>query len=416
MNDSKVTAGAQTSLSIWSHASEAQRRTLIAASLGWMLDAFDVMIYSLVLTTLMRVFAMTKTTAGMLNTFTLLAAAAGSILFGYLADRFGRSRMLSFSIFTYSIATFCCGLCRTIPALASCRILLGLGMGGEWNTGAALVGETWPSHLRGRALGLVQSSWAIGFALAAAAAALFLKAGEWRFLFFIGILPALFTLWIRRRVPEPAIWSAARAAGSEGRQVISRRILGRAVSLFAVNALGMFAWWGLFSWLPSYLSLPVSQGGKGFKPLGSYSFLIVLNLGGMLPGYLLFGLWADRFGRKITMIGYLAAAAIATLLFASAQNNTFIFLTALFTAFFGTGFFTGSAIFGNELFPTRMRATALGASYNAARGFSAFGPMIIGGLAERAGLASSFYACAAAFGFAAIAAAFLPETRGAALE
>jgi MFS family permease len=415
VNNSKVAAGAQT-VGLWKGATLEQRQTLIAASLGWMLDAFDVLIYSLVLTTLMRAFSMSKTTAGFLNTCTLLAAALGSMLFGFLADRFGRSRMLSFSILTYSIATFSCGLCRTVPALAFCRIVLGFGMGGEWNTGAALVGETWPAHLRGRALGLVQSSWAVGYALAAAAAAIFLTAATWRVLFFIGILPALLTLWIRQRVPEPAIWLRNKAATLPSSSKIFRSIARRGLSLFVVNAFGMFAWWGLFTWLPAYLSLPVSEGGKGFRPISSYSFLILLNLAGMLPGYLLFGIWADRFGRRITMIFYLAAAAGMTLVFASAQNTVAVFLAATLTAFFGTGFFTGSAIFGNEMFPTAIRATALGVSYNAARGVSAFGPMIIGGLAEKRGLAASFYACSIAFGAAAIAAFLLPETRDAELD
>src|SRR6516162_1798755 len=143
----------------WSGASPAQRRVVVAAALGWMLDAFDVLLYSIVLTHLMRAFNMSRTTAGLLNALTLIASALGGLLFGVLADRFGRKRMLSASILVYSAFTFACGLSTTIAMLAACRFLLGLGMGGEWNTGAALVAETWPSALRGRALGIVQSSW-----------------------------------------------------------------------------------------------------------------------------------------------------------------------------------------------------------------------------------------------------------------
>src|SRR6185312_4462731 len=158
----------------WKSTSRAQRRTLVAAGLGWMLDAFDVMLYSLVLTHLMAAFAMSKSTAGLLNSLTLIASAIGSLIFGLLADRFGRRRMLSASILTYSLFTFACGFSTSITILATLRFFLGLGMGGEWNAGATLVAETWPSAWRGRALGIVQSSWAVGYALAALVAGLVL--------------------------------------------------------------------------------------------------------------------------------------------------------------------------------------------------------------------------------------------------
>ncbi len=151
----------------WKDTTVAQRRTLVAAGLGWMLDAFDVMLYSIVLATLMRELGMGKATAGFLNTLTLIASAIGSLGFGLLADRLGRRKMLSMSILTYSIFTFACGFSTSITMLAVFRFLLGLGMGGEWNSGATLVAETWPSAWRGRAMGIVQSSWAIGYALAA---------------------------------------------------------------------------------------------------------------------------------------------------------------------------------------------------------------------------------------------------------
>ncbi len=190
----------------WRNTTIAQRRTVLAAGLGWMLDAFDVMLYSIVLTTLMRTFGMTKSTAGLLNTLTLIASAIGSVIFGLLADRMGRRRMLSLSILTYSVFTFLCGFSNSVTMLAVFRFLLGLGMGGEWNSGATLVAETWPSAWRGRALGIVQSSWALGYALAAIVAGLVLPHASWRWVFFIGVLPAAVVFWIQHDVPEPEIW------------------------------------------------------------------------------------------------------------------------------------------------------------------------------------------------------------------
>src|SRR3990170_8758287 len=174
----------------------AERRSLVAGGLGWMLDAMDVMLYSLVLAHLMRDLGMEKATAGLLNSLTLVASAVGGLLFGFIADRVGRTRALMASILVYSLASGACGLSRTIVQLAIFRFILGLGMGGEWATGAALVAETWPPEHRGKALGIMQSSWAIGSALAAALALSLIPLFGWRGVFIAGILPALITLWI----------------------------------------------------------------------------------------------------------------------------------------------------------------------------------------------------------------------------
>lgn len=380
-----------------------------------MLDAFDVMLYSIVLTTLMRTFGMTKGTAGLLNTLTLIASAIGSVVFGLLADRMGRRRMLSLSILTYSLFTFACGFSTGVTMLAVFRFLLGLGMGGEWNSGATLVAETWPGAWRGRALGIVQSSWAIGYALAAVVASLVLAHASWRWVFFIGVLPALVVFWIQHDVPEPAIWCehlSRPASFATQKAMLWRAALPRLIALFVMNTFGMFAWWGLFTWIPAYLALPVSKGGRDFSELRFTAFLTVLNLCGMLPGYLSFGVLADKFGRKRTLVLYLALAAASVPAFAAARRPGLILLTGCIAAFFGTGFFTGSGILGSELFPTSIRATALGISYNAARGLSAFAPFLIGAIGEARGVSTGFVLCAAAFGAAACTALWIPETRG----
>jgi len=399
----------------WSAATPTQRRVVIAASLGWMLDAFDVMLYSIVLATLMRAFAMSRTTAGLLNALTLVASALGGLLFGMLADRFGRRRMLTASILSYSLFTFACGLSTTIVTLAVFRFLLGLGMGGEWNTGAALVAETWPAAWRGRALGIVQSSWAVGYALSALVAGVILAHASWRWVFFAGILPAVLVLWIQRHVPEPPLWERAHAANPADEIHSLGRFMRPLVILTAANTCGMFAWWGLFTWIPAYLILPIEQGGHGFTSLSLTGFLVTVNLLGMLPGYLLFGVAADRFGRRTTLVFYLFAAACAVPLLAAARQPAWILLFASIAAFFGTGFFTGSGIIGSELFPTQVRATALGISYNVARGLSALAPLTIGALSERYGLSWAFGASAIAFAAAALLGLLLPETRGAVL-
>src|SRR4029434_4821059 len=149
---------------------------------------------------------MTKSTAGLLNSLTLLASGIGGVLFGFIADRVGRKRALMLSILTYSVCSFASGLSTSVLMLATFRFVLGLGMGGEWNTGATLVAETWPTELRAKAIAVVQSSWAIGYAVAALGAGIVLHYANWRVVFFVGIGPALVTLWIRRGVPESALW------------------------------------------------------------------------------------------------------------------------------------------------------------------------------------------------------------------
>ena len=147
---------------------------------------------------------------------TLLGAAAGGVFFGFVADRFGRTRALISSVALYSVFTAACGFATTLTQLVVFRILLGIGMGGEWASGAALVSETWPAEHRGKALGFMQSGWAIGYAAAALVNAVVQPAFGWRAVFFVGILPAFFTLWVRRNVEEPPIWKAAQTVVKRG--------------------------------------------------------------------------------------------------------------------------------------------------------------------------------------------------------
>jgi MFS family permease len=293
-------------------------------------------------------------------------------------------------------------------------------MGGEWNTGATLVAETWPTDLRARAVAVVQSSWAIGYAIAALVAGLLLTRTSWRYVFFVGIFPALLTLWIRKDVPESELWRARRNQGAAsisktqaGFAELFRGRLGRqTITLLVMNTFGMFGWWGLFTWIPPYLSLPVDQGGRGFGVLSTTALLVFLNVVGMAPGYASFGWVADRIGRKPSFILYTLGAAALVPIYAAARQQWTLLLLGPIVAFFGTGFFSGSGIIGSELFPTGVRARALGLTYNGARAMSSIAPFTIGRIGQRHGLDSAFYVCAAAFLLSAVTATLIPETRG----
>jgi MFS family permease len=431
-----------------------QRRTLLAAALGWMLDAFDAMLYVLVLTHVMRDLGMSKATSGLLATLTLLASGMGGVIFGFLADRVGRKRALMLSILTYSVCSFASGLSTSVLMLAVFRFILGLGMVGEWNTGATLVAETWPDELRAKAISIVQSSWALGFALAALVSGIVLRYASWRYAFFVGILPALITLWIQNRVPESAMWEehkkdqnlepqrsqrAQRDAGEGSipnslRTRRSRRLesaessddsfsrifrppyVKSTFTLLFLNFFGMFGWWGLFTWLPPYLSLPVEQGGRGFGVMGTTALLVVLNLCGMFPGYASFGWVADHLGRRRSFFLYTFMAAVLVPLYAMARSPIALLVLGTVVAFFGTGMFSGSGIIASEIFPTRLRARALGFTYNGARALSSVSPWIIGWVGQTKGLSWAFYLCGAGFLLACIMATQLPETKGKTLE
>jgi MFS family permease len=399
----------------------AQKKTLLAAALGWALDAFDVMLYALVLAHIMRDLHMSKAVAGLLSTFTLLASGIGGVLFGFIADRIGRTKALMFSILTYSVCSFASGFATSIAMLAVFRFVLGLGMGGEWNTGATLVAETWPAHLRARALSAVQSSWALGYAAAALVAGVLLRYFNWRVVFFAGILPALVTLWIRSSVPESALWLEQKQKPDERQradfwQIFAPAYAKTTIFLLLLNFFGMFAWWGLFTWLPPYLSLPVSEGGRGLSLVDSTKLLVILNLVGMFPGYASFGWVADKLGRKPSFILYTGCAALLVPVYAQARSQWTIMVLGALVAFFGTGFFSGSGIMGSEVFPTNVRARALGFTYNGARALSSVAPLVIGYVAQSHGLSGAFYLCAAGFLLAAVMATQLPETLGKTLE
>lgn len=403
----------------WTQAPTAARRALVAAGLGWMLDAFDVMLYALVLASLMTDLGIDKVTGGYLQSLTLLASAAGGMLFGVIADRYGRTRALMGSILIYSVFTFACGFAQTVWQLAVFRLFLGFGMGGEWASGAALVSETWPAEHRGKALGLMQSAWAIGYAGAAIVTAIILPRWGWRAVFFVGILPAFFTIWVRYAVEEPAIWRASRASAtpstSGGFGAIFRgSLLPLTLAVTLMNACTMFAWWGFNLWIPSYLSLPVSAGGIGLSAQQMAGFIVVMQIG-MWFGYVTFGFISDSVGRKRTYVTYLLAAAVLMFLYTTTTTPVMLLLLGPFVAFFGTGYFSGFGAVTAEIYPTAIRAWAQGFTYNVGRIASALSPFLVGSLAQTHGFPFALAIAAVAFLGAAVVWLWIPETKGRAL-
>jgi MFS family permease len=427
MTISDIRSQAQTErpgLFSWWHAADATaHRALVAASLGWLLDAFDVMLYAMVLASLIGDMGLTKSQAGMLGSLTLLASAGGGMLFGIVADRSGRTRALMGSVLLYSIFTGLCGLAQNLWQLAAFRVLLGVGMGGEWASGAALVSETWPAEHRGKAFGFMQSSWAIGYAAAAAVTAIVLPRWGWRAVFFVGVLPAIFTLWIQRRVEEPEIWRKSKLQAASGgasaqlrvSQIFSGRLGALTIAVTLMNACTMFGWWGLNLWIPAYLSLPVAQGGIGLSAYAMSGLVIAMQVG-MWFGYVTFGFISDAMGRKRAYVMYVLIAAVLLPLYGVVRQPLVLLALGPFVAFFGTGYFSGFGPLTAEIYPTSIRATAQGFTYNIGRVASAVAPFVVGSLAQARGFGPAFAVTGAAFLLAGIAWVWIPETKGKSLD
>jgi MFS family permease len=398
----------------WRDGTPDGRRAIIAAGLGWMLDAFDVTLFALALPAIRLELGLSPAQGGALGSVALLAAAAGGVAFGVFADRFGRTRALMLSVVLYSVFTAACGLATTFAQFIVFRIFLGLGMGGEWASGATLVSETWTAEHRGKALALMQSGWAVGYALAAAVNYLVQPAFGWRAVFFVGILPAFLTLWVRRHVREPEVWQRAareRNATSTLARLFSRDLRPLTIALTLMNACTLFGWWSFNLWLPSYLREPVSRGGLGLQMLSSSAMIIVMQVG-MWFGYITFGFISDRAGRKRTYVTYLLAAAVLLFLYVSLRAPVALLLLGPFVAFFATGYFSGFGAVTAEIFPTAIRGTAQGFTYNVGRIVSAAAPFTVGTLAQTHGFSAALSISSLAFLLAAFFWIWIPETRG----
>ena len=398
-----------------------QWKVLIAAQLGWMLDAMDVMLYAFALIAIRTEFSLTSASAGALASVTLVASAFGGALFGVLADKIGRAKALVYSILTYSVFTALTATSRSIAELILWRSLLGLGLGGEWSAGSVLVAETWTSEHRGKAIGLMQSGWAIGYILAALFSAAILPSYGWRGLFLIGILPALVTIWIRRSVPEPEIWKSHSSSSYSSTlkhfvEIFRPPLLRNTLIASLLATVVLFAYWGLFTWIPTFLSTPLEKGGAGMGVVKSSAWIVPMQVGAFV-GYTSFGFLADRFGRRPIFISFLVGAGVLVPIYGqlAASESTLLILGPLI-GFFGHGYFSVFGVMLAELFPTNLRGLAQGLTFNSGRALSALAPLTVGALADRFGIGSALAVTSAFFIAGAGLIALLPETKGKKLE
>lgn len=385
---------------------------------GWMLDGMDVQMLSFVFPTVIAVFAISNADAGLIGTSTLLSSAFGGWFAGALSDRFGRVRTLQFTILWFAVFTALCGFAQNYTQLLIFRALMGLGFGGEWAAAAVLVGEVIRPEDRGKAVGAMQSGWAIGWGIAALLATLFFSVMPaelaWRALFWVGVTPALLVLFIRRSVEEPAVHAETlqnlSAAGKPTNflEIFSPQIIKTTIltSILTTGAQG--GYYAITTWLPTFL-----RTERKLTVLGSGGYLAVIIIGSFV-GYIVSAWLNDRIGRRANFFLFAVCSIVTVIAYTQLPiDNTTIMYLGFPLGFFASGIFSGMGPFLTELFPTRVRGSGQGFAYNFGRGVAALNPLFVGMLSARLPLGQSIGVFAiGAYGLLIIAALLLPETKG----
>ena len=399
-----------------------QKRTFWACLMGWALDAMDVQLFAFVIPTLITLWGMTKSQAGIVGTAALITSAIGGVLAGLLADRIGRVRVLQITILWFALFTGLSALTHSYHQLLLTRSLQGLGFGGEWAAGAVLIGEAVDKRIRGRAVGTVQAGWPIGYAMAALAYFIIFSLWPadvaWRLLFFVGLLPALAVIWLRRNVPESEAFKAVAdvrkktSFAGNFALIFSRNVLPRTLtaSLLAAGALG--GNYTILTWLVTYLRQTHSMSISGTTGY------LAINIFGSFCGYVGAAYLSDLLGRRKTFVlsALGATLAVLTYTFLPVVGMTMLLLGFL-VGMFQSGIVSGMGACFSELFPAQIRASAGGFSYNFGRAFGSLVPAAVGITSAQYGLGPSIGAWAAAsYALVFVAALAMPETRNKELE
>ncbi len=395
-----------------------ERRAFGACVGGWALDAMDVQMYSFVIPALIATWGITRGQAGVLGTAALLVSAVGGWLAGWIADRFGRVRTLQIAILWFAVFTFLSGLAQNYQQLFVARALLGLGFGGEWAAGAVLLGESIRPEHRGKALGIMQAGWAVGWGMATVLYAVVFSnlpvQTAWRVLFMFGLAPAVLVFFVRRYVEEPQVYLESRkqleARGDRPSffeifepPLLRITLLG---GLMGTGAQG--GYYAVMTWMPTFL-----RNERGLSILDSTGYLAVL-IAGAFCGYVSGGLLSDRIGRRLQFLIFAIGAGIVAVTYTSLSfDNRAMLVLGFPLGFFASGVFSAMGAFYTEHFPTRVRGVGQGFAYNLGRATGALFPTLVGFLSASMPLGRAIGVFAAiAYVTMAVAAFLLPETKG----
>jgi benzoate transport len=394
-------------------------RALLASVLGYAMDGFDLLILGFMLPAIAADLHLTPAQSGALVTWTLAGAVAGGIVFGMLSDYFGRVRMLTWTILVFAVFTGLCALAQGYGDLLIYRTIAGIGLGGEFGIGMALVAEAWPARLRARVSSYVGIGWQLGVLAAALITPMLLPVIGWRGMFAVGLLPAVVSFFVRRHVEEPTLFTERRAAAKTGtaRKLPLKRLFDDArtarasIGVIILCSVQNFGYYGLMIWLPSYLS---KTFGYSLTKSGLWTAATVL---GMALGIWLFGLAADRFGRKPAFLAYQIGAVAMVFVYSNLTSPSALLIGGAVMGVFVNGMLGGYGALISEIYPTEARATAQNVLFNIGRAVGGLGPVAVGALAARYSFAVALAFLASIYLFDIVATLFLiPEKRGAELE
>jgi MFS family permease len=392
---------------------------------GWVFDFYDLILYTFLMIPIKHELNFSDVQISFVLGASLAATAVGGVIFGYLSDRYGRKRVLQWTILTYSLGTFLSGFSYNIELLLLFRIITGLGVGGEWGTGQTYIGETFPAKVRGRYGAFMQTGAPVGIALATLVGGYIAPEIGWRLCFFVSIIPAVLVILIRKKLPESDIWEERRKlidSGQLTKEEVALENKSKFFTLFesenrkffilalVLAIFDMSAYWFTYSWMPGYL-----HQQRQFSMTKSALFMLVTQGGGFI-GYFTFGFVADKLGRRPAYTIYSVIMAFGLIMITTLWDIIVIeqnfILICMFLVGFGTGMFGGYGPLFSELFPTKIRGTAMGAAFNLARGIQFFTPVIIAVVASSYGLGGGISIAAI---FALLTGIWIwtfPETRG----
>lgn len=394
-------------------------QALVASMLGYAMDGFDLLILGFMLPAIAADLHLTPAQSGALVTWTLAGAVAGGVVFGMLSDYFGRVRMLTWTILVFAVFTGLCALAQGYGDLLIYRTIAGIGLGGEFGIGMALVAEAWPARLRARVSSYVGIGWQMGVLAAALITPILLPVIGWRGMFAVGLLPAVVSFFVRRHVDEPALFTERRAAAktATARKLPLKRLFDDArtarasLGVIILCSVQNFGYYGLMIWLPSYLS---KTFGYSLTKSGLWTAATVL---GMAFGIWLFGLAADRFGRKPAFLVYQFGAVAMVFVYSSLTSPAALLIGGAVMGVFVNGMLGGYGALISEIYPTEARATAQNVLFNIGRAVGGLGPVAVGALAARYSFAVALAFLASIYLLDVVATLFLiPEKRGAELD
>ncbi|MEB6336665.1 MFS transporter [Serratia rhizosphaerae] len=389
-------------------------KAMLASVTGYAMDGFDLLILGFMLPVIAAELHLTSAESGSLVTWTLIGAVLGGIIFGHLSDRFGRIRILTVTILMFSLFTGLCALAVGYWDLLAYRTLAGIGLGGEFGIGMALIAEAWPAEKRNRASAYVGMGWQLGVLAAAFLTPLLLTHIGWRGMFLVGLVPALASFLIRRTLGEPEEFerqkSAAPALSFRQRLglLFKDRATGRAsIGIFILCSVQNFGYYGLMIWMPTYLA---TNFGFSLTKSGIWTAVTVI---GMTLGIWLFGMLADRFARWKIFIAYQLGAVVMVVCYAQLSDPTWMLLAGAVMGLFVNGMIGGYGALISDTYPTQARATAQNILFNLGRGVGGLGPLVIGALVTQVSFTAAISLLAAIYLLDIYATLFLlPKKQG----